>query len=395
MAGLENLLKLTKKNFSKRRKDTDLEFVPAKDLPPLDGLILDNPLQEYIFDRRFVPYGRMALAYGKGSSSKTSFFFDMAKLFQRHGGVVVWVETENAADLNYAVKQGVDIERLVLQHPRTIDEGLDLIVSYINALPDAYPERDVPFLICLDSIGGSVTEYETDDDIAMGEQQVGRHAKLMSQFYALIEEPLARERAFFLATNQLKDKIPKPGEMTWGGPGEALKGGEAQLYHSTFRWKLSKVEEMMAKNEQGADRKIGSIHRIEVKRNKVGREGKGQVVQVDNYIRGGFDWYSPLARFLGENYPALIKKEGGWFTWNIPETPFNLGEESGVIPIDKRLRDRDLGRLIYGSPHAKELIRKSFEIPDIASQEEVQDLHEKLKEKRKIAKRRKIEKEEL
>ena len=99
-----------KKGFEKTFKSggVTLELNTVdKELPPT-GIILDNPLLEYAFDRRFMAYGRCYLVYGKKGCSKTTMLFDLAKIFQKAGGRMIWVETENAPDFRYMELQGVD-----------------------------------------------------------------------------------------------------------------------------------------------------------------------------------------------------------------------------------------------------------------------------------------------
>lgn len=381
---INDLLSLIQKDFKRKYKDDAPEIKMADDVAPASGLIVDNPLLEYILDRRFLAYGRCYLSYGRKGNAKTSLFFYLAKLFQQNGGDVIWVETEKAADLDYARKQGVDTSRLIIPEVDSLQQALTAVETTIANLPKAYPDGDTPVLICLDSIGGAITEYELDSKISVGESRVGEHARIMSSFYRRIVNPLSHEKAIFLGLNQLKDKI---GGMTFGTePGEALLGGDAQRFHSTYQWKVDRTKDMVMAGENGAERKIGSKHLITGKRNKLGREGNAQRVEFDLYINGGIDWYSPLVRKLGAEYNKPLSKTGGWYTWDIPNTPYTAVVDGVVqtltIDTDKKYRESELGVIISQSTAAKELIRKEFEIPDLPSQEVVAEIEQANKKKR-------------
>jgi RecA/RadA recombinase len=381
--GLQDLLQLTQKQFKKKKPDSDLEFKLAKDEKPPTGFIVNNPLFEYILDRRFLPYGRFYLVYGKKGSSKTSLFFELAKQFQRNGGDVIWLETENAADLDYAVKQGVDVNRLIIQHPATIEEALTLAEMYVKNMPKAYPDGQTPVLICLDSIAGSTTEYELDSSHSITDMMPGIHARLLSRFYREMEKPLASEKCVFLVLNQLKEKI---GAMGFGEDvSDSMMGGNAPLFSSTYQFKMKLREQLTAPDEHGAKRKIGSRHIIECKRNKLGREGKGQDIEVDLYIDGGMDWWAPLVRKLGANYPSIVYKSGGWYTWKIPNTKFidPLTSEEKDIDIEQTYREEELALIISRSIGAQEEIRKAFGIPDLPPEDEVKAVEEERLTKRK------------
>ena len=117
-----------KKGFGKTFKadavTLDLNTVD-KELPPT-GIVLNNPLLEYVFDRRFMAYGRCYLIYGKKGSSKTSLLFDLARVFQDAGGYMFWIETENAPDFRYMELQGVDPQRVIYHNPKSIEAALYL-----------------------------------------------------------------------------------------------------------------------------------------------------------------------------------------------------------------------------------------------------------------------------
>lgn len=382
---LSSLLEATQKQFQKKFKDSETEFKFAKDEKPVTGLVIDNPLLEYVLDRRFLAYGRFYLVYGKKGSCKTSLFFDLAKTFQRAGGGVVWLETENAADLDYAKKQGVDTDKLVLQHPQTLEEALNMAEMYIRNLPKVDPDGQMPFLICLDSLAGSVTEYEQDTSNNITDVIPGAHARLLSRFYREMEHPLANEKCVFLALNQLKEKIGGMGGFGEEQP-ESMIGGNAPLFSSTYQLKMAYTGTLKSKNAHGVERKFGSTHNIVCKRNKLGREGNMQKIEFDLYINGGIDWWAPLVKFLGkQGYSDIITASGARHTWKIDGVTY-LDEEGKeqVIPTDTSFYDRELAPLIAASTQAKEIIRNAFDIPCLPTAEEVEEV-----EKERLTKRKK------
>jgi len=365
---LEAYLNCVKKDFNKSYPgvETTLELNTVdKELPPT-GIVLDNPLLEYVFDRRFMAYGRCYLIYGKKGCSKTTLLFELGKIFQREGGKMIWVETENAPDFDYMRSQGLDPAHVVYHNPKSLEEALTLIKTLIENLPKFDPDRKTPIMIALDSIAGAASDYERDQDV-IGQTKVGEHAKLMSGFYRHIVPYLESEKAILVVTNQLKEQI---GTMTYGPEKpEALIGGEAQKFNSTYQFKVAKIKDILEDDHAGVKRKSGSTHSLTVKRNKLGREGNSQKVEFDIYINGGIDWYSPLVKMLGENYTSLVGKTGGWYTWKTPGCMANLvvDETPTAVEIDvaKKYRDKELGFLIAQSPTAKELCRKAFSIPDM------------------------------
>jgi len=369
---IDSLLGAVKKSFGKTFKNEavnlDLNTVD-KELPPT-GIVLDNPLMEYAFDRRFMAYGRCYLVYGKKGCSKTTLLFDLAKIFQKAGGYMFWIETESAPDFRYMELQGVDPTRVIYHNPRGIEEALTLCKMIIENY-SKHSDGKTPVLIALDSIAGGATDYERDQDV-IGQAKPGEHAKLMAAFYRHIIPYLECENMVFVATNQLREQI---GGMTGFGAEkpEALLGGEAQRFNSTYQFKVARIKDNLEEDHMGVKRKAGSTHTLTVKRNKLGREGNSQKIEFDIHIKGGIDWYSPLIRKLGEEYPAIVGKTGGWYTWKVPNMEFSLETEDapivGVIDTEKKFREQDLALLIKSSPQAREKIREAFGIPDMPTAE--------------------------
>ena len=381
-----------KTQFQKKFKDSETPFRRASEEKPPTGLIIDNPLLEYILDRRFLAYGRFFLVYGKKGSCKTSLFYDLCKTFQKNNGKVVWLETENAIDLDYAKMQGVDLDAVELIHPQTLEEALNIAELCIRNLKEIDPEGQMPVLICLDSIAGSVTEYEQDESNNITNTTPGAHARLLSRFYREMEHPLANERCIFLALNQQKAKI---GGFSWSPDGQvSLIGGEAPLFSSTCQWAMAKTGEIKYKDKHGAERKYGSTHEIKCMRNKLGREGPTQKIEFDLYINGGIDWYTPLVRKLGEEYKDMVGYDSAASVWwkiegltyisaDGTEQPIPVGHKVDGKKVNY-MKETDLAKIIASSEGAKELIRQAFGIPNLPSSEEVLEV-----EKERLSKRKK------
>lgn len=396
---LEGYLSSIKKSFGKtfKAEAVNLELNTVdRELPPT-GIVVDNPMLEYVLDRRFLAYGRCYLVYGKKGCSKTTLLFDLAKIFQKAGGKMFWIETENAPDFRYMELQGVDPKGVIYHNPKSLEEALTLCKITIENY-SKYTDGKTPMLVALDSIAGASTDYERDQDV-IGQTKVGEHAKLMSAFYRNIIPYLECENMIFVATNQLKEQI---GGMTGFGQEkpEALIGGEAQRFNSTYQLKVARIKDNLTEDHMGVQRKSGSTHTIVAKRNKLGREGNSQKAEFDIHINGGIDWFSSLVRRFGAEYPGIVGKTGGWYTWRGEDADaiLNVEGREEVVKLsrdsDKKFRETELAYLIQNSAQAKEIARHAFGIPDMPTQELERVIQEANKTKRKRRSELEIETEE-
>jgi len=387
-------LDVVKKGYGKAfngDNDTDLEIRTVEEMPPVDGLILDNPQLEYILDRRFLAWGRMALIYGDKGCGKTSIFFDMAKNVINQGGIVFWVETENAPDFDYMEAQGLSRDKVHYIHPQSLEAATSLIIQLVDNIP---VDNETPILICLDSIAGVSTEDEGEQD-KLGEQNApAKHARIMSEFYRRMDNSLEPHKAIFIATNQLKEGF---GQSFGLEKPEALIGGKAQRFHSTYQWKVVRKSYIKVKDEHGVERVGGSCHAVTSKRNKLGREGNDQTAEFDIWTVGGCDWYSPLVRNLGDKFRYLVGKSAGYYTWKTPNTEYNYIDDNGavqtgIIDPEKKYRVDELAVVIKNSPQAKEIIRTAFGVKPLPTQEELVEIQKENKSKRQKLKNKKEDK---
>lgn len=388
---INRLLAATEKGFKSLHKKADVKFKTADDAEPLTGLLLDDPLLEFIFDRRFIPYGRAILSYGTKSSSKSTFSYHLIKHFQQNGGIAVLVDAENATDLDYVKDIGVDLENLIFQKPSSIEEALDLILTYVKNLPEVFPDGDTPVLIVLDSLAAGASEYEQQDKLSIGDStKPGEYAKLAARFYRSLIENIKYEKCVFVGLNEERKQI---GFSGFGGPAVALLGGEAQFFRSSYQFQMDKIGQIVAKDEYGVDRVIGSKHKMVCKRNKCGREGKSQVIEYDNYFKAGLDTWTTLLEKLEKEYPMVLRAVGRSYQWLIPNCTYVYqdGETTATAVIDheKPYKQFDLIRMLKSSVDAKEHIRKIFGIRPLPPKEEVEKFEVEAKKQRGRPKKQK------
>ena len=132
-----------------------MEDVLSTGLPNLDRILASS-----VDGKWGLPVGRIINVKSKPSVGKTSFVLKVAKEVQRRNGIVWFIESEHALDLEY-LKKICEVEDLLISQPDTLEEALDAIGVGVEACFSLREKDDnSPFLIVMDSFSGFTTEGE-------------------------------------------------------------------------------------------------------------------------------------------------------------------------------------------------------------------------------------------
>ena len=118
-----------------------------------------------------VPRGRIIEIYGPESSGKTTLSLHIIANAQKTGGTAAFVDAEHALDPEYAKKIGVKINDLLISQPDTGEQALDIVETLVRS--------GAVDVIVVDSVAALVPKAEIEGE--MGDQHIGRQARLMSQ----------------------------------------------------------------------------------------------------------------------------------------------------------------------------------------------------------------------
>ena len=176
-----------------------------------------------------VPRGRIIEIYGPESSGKTTLTLHIVANAQKGGGTAAFVDAEHALDPEYAQKIGVDIKNLLVSQPDTGEQALDIVESLVRS--------GVIDVIVVDSVAALVPRAEIEGE--MGDQHVGRQARLMSQALRKLTAIIARSNTTVIFINQIRMKIG----VMFGNP-ETTTGGQALKFYSSVRIEVRKAAQI-------------------------------------------------------------------------------------------------------------------------------------------------------
>jgi len=196
-----------------------------------------------------IPRGRVIEIYGPESSGKTTLTLHIIANAQKAGGTAAFIDAEHALDPEYAKKIGVNINDLLISQPDNGEQALDIV--------DALVVSGAISVIVVDSVAALVPRAEIEGD--MGDQHMGRQARLMSQALRKLTSIVAKSNCTVIFINQIRMKIG----VVFGNP-ETTTGGNALKFYSSVRVEVRKAAQIKKGEEI-----VGNRVKVKIVKNKV------------------------------------------------------------------------------------------------------------------------------
>lgn len=240
------------------------------------------------------PRGRITILAGWESAGKTTHALRSAALLQKKGGVIGYIDTEFALDLDWAVKLGVNTDKSVF----TIIQPEDLETAGETAVEMA--SSGVYDMVIFDSVAGAPIKAIVEGDL--GDSNMGRRAKIMSDFMPKLNGPVSRNNVWMIFTNQLRDSLsmykPKP----------VRPGGHALNFHASM------IVDFSAKRNADGNSEV----KAKVEKNKLAAPWKEAAYTV--YADGSIDLVDELAEIITKpEYSEILGVTRGGSWYNVPK----------------------------------------------------------------------------
>jgi recombination protein RecA len=249
-----------------------------------------------------LPCGRIIEIFGPESSGKTTLALHVIAEAQKSGGVAAFVDAEHALDPEYARRIGVKLSELLISQPDTGEQALDIVESLVRS-----GNVDV---IVVDSVAALTPKDEIEGE--MGQQHVGKQARLMSQALRKLTAIVSRSKTIVIFINQIRMQIG----VMFGNP-ETTPGGKALKFYTSVRLDIRRIASIKKGEEV-----VGGRVRVKVVKNKVAAPFR--TTEFDLLYNEGISREGELIA-LGEKYD-LVQKSGA--SYKFGETGLGRGYDA-------------------------------------------------------------------
>jgi len=249
-----------------------------------------------------LPRGRIIEIFGPESSGKTTLALHAIAEAQKKGGIAAFIDAEHALDPEYARRIGVKLQELLISQPDTGEQALDIVESLVRS-----GNVDV---IVIDSVAALTPKDEIEGE--MGQQHVGKQARLMSQALRKLTAIVSRSKTIVIFINQIRMQIG----VMFGNP-ETTPGGKALKFYTSVRLDIRRIASIKKGEEV-----VGGRVRVKVVKNKVAAPFK--TTEFDLLYNEGISREGELIA-LGEKY-EIITKSGA--SYKMGETSLGKGYDA-------------------------------------------------------------------
>jgi recombination protein RecA len=249
-----------------------------------------------------LPRGRIIEIFGPESSGKTTLSLHVVAEAQKLGGICAYIDAEHAMDPEYSKKIGVKINELLISQPDTGEQALEIVESLVRS-----GKMDV---IVIDSVAALTPKDEIEGD--MGQQHVGKQARLMSQALRKLTAIVARSKTVVIFINQIRMQIG----VMFGNP-ETTPGGKALKFYTSVRLDIRRIAQIKKGEEI-----MGGRVRVKVVKNKVAAPFKQ--TEFDLMYNEGISKEGEIIA-LGEKM-GIISKSGASYKYG--DTPLGRGYDA-------------------------------------------------------------------
>jgi len=176
-----------------------------------------------------IPRGRIVEIYGPEGGGKTTLALQVIAEAQRMGGMVAYIDAEQALNIDYARALGVDVDKMLISQPDSGEDALEIALTLTRS--------GGIMAIVIDSVAALVPKSELEGNV--GDAQMGLQARMMSQVMRMMTGAVNSTDTAMIFINQVREKIG----VMFGNP-ETTSGGRALKFYSSLRLDVRRISQI-------------------------------------------------------------------------------------------------------------------------------------------------------
>lgn len=291
---------------------------------------------DYIISNRRnggLPEGRIIEIFGPPSIGKSHIAIQIARSTQEMGGIVVYIDTENATSVENLALLGVDIKkRFVYVDTHCTEEVLSIAESTI--LKAKAMDKDLPVTIIWDSVAATSPKAELVGDY--DKESIGLQARAISKGMRKITGIISNQNVLMICLNQIRTKIG----VMYGDP-TTTPGGKAIPFHSSVRIKLGAGQQIQNKDKEV----IGINVSAKTIKNKVAAPFRTANFEIHFGVgikehEQVFDLLRKHGEAIIDNKVVAVAGTGAWKTLNVSDA------KTGEVYIEKKFYKADFEEIM-------------------------------------------------
>ena len=280
-----------------------------------------------------LPEGRIVEIFGPPSIGKSHIAIQIARSTQQMGGIVVYIDTENATSVENLSLLGVDIsKRFVYVDTHCTEEVLSIAESTI--LKAKAMDKDVPITIIWDSVAASSPKAELVGDY--DQNSIGLQARAISKGMRKITGVIGQTNTLMICLNQIRTNVG----VMYGDP-TTTPGGKAIPFHSSVRIKLGAGQQITNKDKEV----VGINVRAKTIKNKVAAPFRECMFEI--HFGKGIVEHEQIFDVLRKHGPessggkvVQIGGNGSWKTLTVSD------EKTGEVYVEKKFYKSEFNEIM-------------------------------------------------
>lgn len=283
-----------------------------------------------------IPEGRILAFAGPAGSGKSFLSSNVLKSAQDAGAHLVILDSENALDVDFLTKLGVDTspEKLTYLSVGTIEDVNSVCSDFFKAYEKEYGRYNYNaprIMFVLDSVAMLSTSTEQENYDGRGEIKgdQGQRAKRTKGMLRMILTRIAKLPMTFIITDHVYPADPMAGEGSWA------------ITNSTkfFPSIIGLVTKLKLKEDTEV---VGVRMRVEAFKTRFAK--LGSKIELEVPYSSGMSPFSGLLDLLESD--GVITKAGAWYSCQLPD---------GLIKFQRKQLDETLVQKLFRHPKLVEI----------------------------------------